>query len=517
MTAKKSDIDLDSFVRNLIKGGGIVFFGLFLELAISFIAKLIVARFLGPVNFGVISIGITTLTIFSAISLLGLNNGIGRYLPRYNDIEHRRGVILSSFQISIPISIIISFLILFFAESIATIFFKEPTATPILRIFAIMIPFATLIKLSIGTIQGLQKSIPKVIIRNITQPITRFSLIAIAIIIGGGLINIAWAYALSYFFTALLGAIYIIRKTPIFSVDIQHIKMHKEILTFSLPLLIMTTMTLVFSDIDTYMLAYFSSTKDVGIYNVIYPIANLLTMGLSAFGFLFMPILSELHTKTNYKEMRNIYQFVTKWIFMTTLPIFLIIGLFPEKTISITFGQEYIEGSIALSILSFTFFTHAIAGPNYQSLTSIGYTKLVMYDNILVAISNIMLNLFLIPKFSFVGAALATSLSYILLNILYSYQLYSKTKIHPLSRALILPTIISILLISFIYLIVKTFFIITIPLLIITLILFLIIYFVSIIRFGGIEDKDIMLILSFEEKFGINLYIVKKIVKKIMK
>lgn len=506
---------LDGAFRKLFKGGGFLFVGLIVELGVSFLAKVVIARVLGPVNYGAVSLGVTTLTFLSTLSLLGLHSGIGRYLPRFDSDEDRKGVIVSGFQIALPAATLTGLLVAILANPIATYAFTDPSVAPFIRVFGLAIPFAALMKLSVGSIRGIQQATPKVIIQNIIPPVTRFSAVAIAVLLGMGALGIATAYAFAYVGAALVGLFYVVKRTPILS-DTESTRMHGELLSFSAPLIVSAAMTFVLSDLDTFMLGYFATTGDVGVYNVVYPIALLLMVALSSFSFLFMPIISELDAEGEVEEMHHIYQVVTKWIFMATLPVFLVIALFPEMTIKVTFGREYIEGGMALSLLSVAYFSHAIAGPNASTLTSIGQTRLIMWDNVAVGILNAILNLILIPSFGYLGAGAATAISYIILNILYSTQLYRETGIHPFSDSLIRPGIISAVLVALIYWLTRTLFEITVPVLVVMFVVFITLYGFVILRFGGIEEEEVMLVLSFEDRFGIDLGPLKGIAKFMM-
>ncbi len=350
------------------------------------------------------------------------------------------------------------------------------------------------------------------VIKNITTPVTRFLAVAIAIVIGGDTVGLATAYVLSYVVAASVGVYYVVTRTEVLA-KVKATPMHRELLSFSAPLIVSAAMAFVLTDLDTFMLGYFSSTRDVGIYNVVYPIAQLLTVGLTAFSFLFMPILSELDAEGATDEMHRIYQVVTKWLFMATLPLFMVIALFPEMTIAITFGSEYVTGGLALSFLAVAYFSHAIAGPNANTLTSIGHTRLIMWDNLAVGILNAVLNVALIPQYGFLGAGIATAVSYIALNLLYSTQLYRITGIHPFSTGLVRPGAIAVALTATTFWITRTFFTVTIPLLVVMFALFLVAYGVIILRFGGVEEEEVMLVLSFEDRFGVDLGPLKDLAK----
>jgi len=430
--------DDSSTVFEVFKGGSVVFVGLIAELAISFVAKVVIARFLGREIYGGVSLGITMMSVISVFTLLGLNNGVARYLPRYDTPERRRGIILSAFQTVVPLSIAVGTVIFISAEWIATVLFNDPGITPILRVFALIIPLTSVVRLTISSVQGMKHTVPKVYIKNLSLPICRFAGVGVAIYLGFYGLGVAGAYAFSYAVATILSVWYLYRSTPLFDHDVVPIGAHRELLTFSLPLLVSAASWLIFSDLDTFMLGYFSQTGDVGVYNTVYPLAELLTMALASLGFVATPVFSELHAGEEFDLFSNVYEILTKWVYLATFPVLAVFVLYPQTVIQITFGTEYVVGAASLVVLSTAFFSHAVAGPNSNALTAIGKTRLIMYDNAAVAVVNFILNLVLIPRYSVLGAAVATAVAYVLLNVLYSYQLYQVARIVPVSRSLLL-------------------------------------------------------------------------------
>jgi len=185
-------------------------------------------------------------------------------------------------------------------------------------------------------------------------------------------------------------------------------------------------------------------------------------------------------------------------------------------TIAITFGPEYSEGIVALTILSLGFFVQSVAGPNMNALTSIGATRAIMIMNLIAAGANIGLNYLLIPPYSYVGAAVATAISYTLLNLLYSAALYSQTGIHPLTTHLLKPATGALVLMGVTYALLSTVLVRTIPTAFGTFAAFLVVYTVTVLRLGAIQEEEVMLLRSIEERFGIDLTGLKTLADRLM-
>ncbi|MFB6080821.1 MAG: flippase [Haloferacaceae archaeon] len=507
--------ELEQIFRDLLKGGSVVLFGRVAELGISFLGLTVIARLIGPTDFGAVSIGSAMLSVLSTFSILGLDTGIGRFLPRYDSAEDRRGVLLSGFRMGVPLAVVVGLAVVATADVVATRVFGDPSLAVVLVIFGAALPFAALVELCIGAIQGSKLVAPKVLVEQLTIPVVRVSIAFVVLYFGLGVVGISFAYGSGYVVAAAIGLYYLWRQTDLFGGG-AYTPVYRNLLTFSMPLVVTIAMNKILGYIDTFLLAGYLPTREVGIYKVAYPVAMLLLIGLESINFLFMPILSGLESEDRYQELRRVFQVVTKWAFMGTLPIFLVIALFPEMTLKITFGDQYVGGAQALSILAAGFFVKVVAGPNSQLLTSIGETRVVMVSNSIAALVNVGLNLALIPRYGIAGAAFATAVSATLMNVLYTTELYRRIGVHPFTVALLKPGAVSLGLVVLLQWVTKTYFPVTVPVVVGMFVVFLALYAVTILRFGGVQQEEVQLILDVEDKFGIDLGVLKTIAKRIM-
>ncbi|SFG17582.1 Membrane protein involved in the export of O-antigen and teichoic acid [Halopelagius inordinatus] len=502
---------LDSTFRSLFKGGGLVIIGMGIELGTAFIAKLFMARILGVSSYGGISIGTTLITFASMLTVLGLQTGAGRFLPRYDTIEDKKGIIVSAIQIVGPVSLVIGGVLFASSGYLATNVFDDSSLTPILQIASITVPFAAFVTLAVGVLQGTEEVMPKVIMKHVSLPVVRFGLIITVLALGLGTVGLISAFLAAYVVAAAVGLVYLYRRTSLGDSG-GYTTRRKELLLFSLPLSISGAMTLVFSHVDTFMVGWLATVEDVGIYGVVYPLASMLSVTLTSFGFIFLPVFSKYHSNEDADGMRSIYTAVAKWILFAACPLFVLFFFFPELTISLTFGAKYSEGALALRILSISFFFHAIVGPNSKALVSMGCNKAVMYYSVLVAVVNLVLNFLLIPGYSYVGASVATTLSYGLLNVLNSTKLYRVTGILPQNRVMLPPVTAATLSIGAIELFVRP----TFPERVVVQLGFAVLYVllltVFIARFGGIEEHDLKIVSDIEHYFGVDLSLVRRFV-----
>jgi len=503
-------------LSGLLKGSGVVFIGMLFEVGVAFVGKLVVARVFGPVEYGVISIGATLLTFSGIVLVLGLNSGIGRFVPRFDAVGRVRGVLVSGFQVAVPVSVVAAGVLFVVAPWVGGVIGAGGRGVVVLRVFSVVVPFAVFVRLVNGSMQGLQLPVPRTVLQNVSLPVTR--IVGIGVVVGLGLdsVSVAWAYLVSYVVTACVGVWFLYSRTPLFEWSVEYSPMRRRLVAFSAPLVVTAAMSAVLSDIDIFLLGGLAGAGSVGAYNAVYPLAQFLTMSVSAFGFLFVPVISEVHAEGNHGALGGLIRTVTKWALLANLPLAVLFVLFPEVIIGVTFGAAYVDAAPVLAVLAVGFFVHTAAALSGNTLTSIGRTRLIMIDNVFVAVFNVVLNVVLIPRFGALGAAMATTASYLVLGGLYGYQIWSEIDVVPLSWSFVKPAGAAAVVAGAVYLGVVAVFGKTVLGVVVACVVYAPLFGVVVLRLGGVEAAEVRLVLMFEERFGVELGVVKRVARRVM-
>lgn len=139
-----------------------------------------------------------------------------------------------------------------------------------------------------------------------------------------------------------------------------------------------------------------------------------------------------------------------------------------------------------------------------------------MWATVATALLNIILNTMLIPLWGIVGAALATAISLCLLNTIRTIKLYSLSRVQPLSKNLLKTIAVCLILCFLIWAVAQNF----IPLSWWMLVLILIAYYgsygLATLLTKSFDEEDIALLLQIEERSGINLAPVKRILERFL-
>jgi O-antigen/teichoic acid export membrane protein len=510
-----SDEVMSIALRRIARGSGLVFVGTLISLLLAFFNKIIVARGFTVSEYGVFNLALTVLSLLTLLALLGLPDSLPRQVAYYKEKDPSKleGIISTSLIIIVISSAIFSLATFLFANK-TSLLFKDPRLSYALRILAPSLFFSSLAATIIAVLRGFGRVKEKVYFRDMLSPFLWFLSLISIYLLRFPFTYVFWAYVIvqAVTMTFLLAEA---EKLRILNFSLKYVNMRlvKEMISFSLPLLFTGIMGFIVTWTDTLMLGFYKGPKAVGIYNAAAPLARrLIPLFLNVAGFMFLPVFSELYAKNMLAEMKRVYQVTTRWIFIATLPIFGILLLFPHASIRFVFGSKYLSATTALQILSIGFIFHTLVGLNGLSLVSIGDTRFIMISSLATATLNIVLNVLLIPLYSVNGAAIATATSYIFGNILNSVRLYRRTGIHPFSITYLKPLAIAFVLLGLIKILKINAPNIWYAMLI--LLGFLLAYFPLVLITRSVDREDIELLIAIGRKLGVRVSFLEKSLRK---
>ena len=489
-------------LKSIMKGAVFVVLSLVISKILGFTYRIIIARY-DTEGYGLFILGLTIYSFTLTVSLAGIPSGIVKYVSQYlskNDVKQMREVAIGSLKLIFLISLILSTIIFLFTPLLAKYLFHEEGLIPFLRIMIIALPINALYLAIFSITKAFQKSSYEVILKNIIETTLKLVFTA-AFLIAGISLGIPFAFSLA---TIIVGsiALYYLNKNLIKLRSEEKTKLlNKEVIFFSLPLLFSGLTDYAVISLDNLVLGVLKNSYDIGIYNAAVPLAQLLYLIPYGISYLFFPILTQLYYSNKKEEFKEIYLISTKWVFLINVYLLAIFVLFSKEWLWLFFGEEYTIASSALVILLIGYLFGYLA-TNAQSLILIrGKSKFLFYASAATAVLNLVLNLILIPKMGINGAAIASSISFLVLGALTSIIAYSLTKINYFTRRYIYSTI-AITVPAVIFLIAKTRYgldinFLTIPL---SMILIFLIYVCLLYITGCFEKQDVAMLRSVKNK-----------------
>lgn len=428
-------------LKMISKGAGYYFLGNGAGFALDYLFIIIITRFVDSSIVGLFFIIITLINILSIISRIGLNEGVLRYVALYNSQDNRekaKAIYLLSLYIVLGVSVILSLVIGWQSNFIAGLF-HVPKASHLIRIFLLSMPLVAISKILLSVFQSLKEVKKMAYLQGFILPISMIIIFFILHVFGRDTISLFLAYFSSYLLVCSL-AYKMINK--LFD-NIQPNYMgldYQKVLQFSLPLAFVGILSLVNGQIDILILGWLRKTSEVSIYVVAFKLSLICVAFLGAFNYIFSPIIVELHNQKELIRLEEIFKVLTRWLLILSLPVYFVLVTSPGA-ILVMFGKSYVYGALPLIILCSGQLVNMGTGSVGPILTMTGKSVVALVNTILFIIMNVIFDLYWVPGYGVLGAALSYAISISVINLVKLMQVYFFFRIHPYSNRLIFPII----------------------------------------------------------------------------
>jgi O-antigen/teichoic acid export membrane protein len=445
-------------VTDIRTKSALVFLGIFAQYGLLFVAGILIARYLGAEILGRYQLGISLVAVLSVFTQLGFNQGIVKFVPLFREkrqFPEVNRVIRFSFSVSITVASLIAVLLSGFPEFFAELLFHDRTMKGIVYYSGFYLVVCTLLQLSIATFDSYKRQVIQ----------TMISKVGVSFLFVGTLIYIVFSHSmdpetlllvrvviesLGIFCLFLVFRFWISEKSDHPAKEASSFRI-RELIGFSFPLLLVSAIQVVITNIDILMIGWFMTVNDVGIYTICVMISRVGFLILTAVNSIIAPMISEHQSgKDTIQHYERILKISTRWLFGASANILLLTVIFSSQFLGV-FGKEFENAEVALWILTIGTFIHLATGPTGTFLVMSGNQGFELGNSVFLMFSNIALNALLIPIFGIIGAAAATTISILLNKTCKTLQIFRLFGIspfdYPLYRKILL--VVVLLLIFF--------------------------------------------------------------------
>lgn len=408
----------DTNFIDILKNGGVNFIFYALNLLIVYILAILISKNYGSAVYGRFSILkslVIILTIFATLGMNTLATKMASDKDHYDRNLFKSNFLEKSYSILIISSLIICSCFYFFKNQIALSYFKDSILIEYFSIFPIILLLLFFLNYNSNLFKGQGKIL---LFSTLSSFLGNFILLIYILtsfyFFSKNEIQIVYGFLIGTLISLVISLCNIF---PLKSSSIINKVSSKKIIFESFPMMLSASMVFIIFSLDTLMLGYFVDSKLVGIYRVIVQISSLNTIFLIVLGSVVAPKVAKLFSQKKTTAIKKIIISSSKLVFIITLPILLIIIIF-GKEILLFFGEEYVIGFKALLIISFCQFFYSISGFVDVILNMTGNQRVFGKITMFSAFLNFILNIYLIPKFGIIGAAIATGITILLTNII---------------------------------------------------------------------------------------------------
>lgn len=358
-----------------------------------------VARYLGAEGFGILSFALAFTAIFGVITDFGLNQLATREIARNNSLTPKYLGNVATLKIILGA---IAFGLI--ALTINLMHYPEQTKT-IVYLTALFIVFNAFCVTFYAIFQAHERM----------EFVTLGRVLNAIMLLAGGIFAVVLhmslpAFALVYFVTSSITLAFDIAisiwkfEKPRLEIDLAF---WKRTLTEAWPFGLSTVFTSIYFWIGSVMLSVMKGDEVVGWFNAAYRLVFSLAIVPTVYFTAVFPVMSKYYV-TSRDSLIIINERSMKYMLILAIPIAVGTSLLADKLIRIIFGSGYENSIIALQLLvwavAFVFVSSGFA----RLFESSNRQMLVTSVAAGCALLNVLLNLVLIPKFSYIGASVTT-------------------------------------------------------------------------------------------------------------
>jgi len=244
----------------------------------------------------------------------------------------------------------------------------------------------------------------------------------------------------------------------------------------------------VYTKTDTLMLAAMKGFAVTGWYNAASKLIEALSFFPNVIINAVFPAMSRFH-RTSKELLKKLFQKTFYYLFVLSFPLTIGTSVLAHRFIFFIYKDQFIKAGTILQILIWAVLFLFVNQSMGYLLNAINKQKYFTIANGVCAFANITLNFALIPKFSYIGAAIATVITQVInFSLLYYFTLINgykidliKTTFRPIIAGIIMG--VSILYLNFLHILI------VVPIAII-------LYFLALTLIGGFGKEEFDLVKS---------------------
>lgn len=386
------------FKNKVTRNASWMIIGRIYQMSLSFVVSMLTARYLGPSNYGLINYSSSFTSFFSTFCVLGINSVIVKnFIDHPNEEGRTTGSAIGVRMISSICSVVLIM--------VATLFLDRGERTThlvvlLLGLGAIPQVFDTLNYWFQAKLESKYAAIASAIGYTVMMGY-KISLLVFQK-------NVVWfaaASSIEYLVVAVC-LYYNYRRHGGPSLSFSWRKV-KELLNSSHHFILVSLMVSIYGSTDKLMLKQMMDETEVGFYSTAVTVCGLWCFILAAINDSMYPVILEAFEsdiKLFERKCRQLYAIV----FYTSVGVSILYTMFAKYIILILYGEAYLPAITPMRIVTWYIAFSYLGDARNVWVISYDCQKYLKYLYIGSAITNVVMNYFLIPLFGASGAAFAS-------------------------------------------------------------------------------------------------------------
>lgn len=409
-----------------IRGSTLLTGGRAISLAINFAVQILIVRHLSQVGYGAFAYALSLVAVGEAVVTFGLDRAITRFVPIYEergDYGRMLGTLIMVVVFVLGVGLALVLLVIGLQGWLAGSVIKDTRLVSVIVILAALAPIQAYDGVLIGMFAVLADARAIFFRKHILGPGLRLLVVGLLITVGGGVQLLAAGYVAA---GALGVALYsfmlwrvLQRRGLLRQFDRASLSFPiREVLTFTIPLLSSDLVYVVMNASDAVLLEHFRDANAVAALRVVQPAAMMNQLVFTSFALLFTPLASRLFARGDRQGVNDLYWRTAAWMAVFSFPIFALTFAIARPLTVALYEARYVDSGAYLALFSLGYYFNVALGFNGLTLKVYGRLRYIVVLNLAAAVANVGINLLLIPRYGALGAAIGTTLTLVIHNVL---------------------------------------------------------------------------------------------------
>ena len=398
------------------------------ERLLRFIMAILLARLMGPEEFGLYMYALSWVLILIVPALAGASQFVNREIAvvkTEKDNGTARGLVRWSTWLVWSCSILVMIIAMLFVNLVPGI---ENETVRVFNIALMMLPFVAMIRLLQALLRGWGNVIQGQVVDLILRPVLIIVFAAMCfVVLPEGRVTAETMFA-GYMLAVVICTVvawWIIRFNLKSIWAYQAIMAPRKWTLRSLRFILLSGLSMVNARVGVVMVGLLAGNTAAGLFMVAVRGAELIAIAVTAANFALAPRMASLFREGNNDRLQTMLTRAYRGVVSISLPILLLFILFSEVPLML-FGSAYRDANSALIILSVGQFLNAVFGPAGTLLNMTYHETYSMIAFALSIVLNVALNILLIPMWGITGASVAAAVALVSWNLVLAWVCWYK-------------------------------------------------------------------------------------------
>lgn len=202
---------------------------------------------------------------------------------------------------------------------------------------------------------------------------------------------------------------------------------------FTVPRGLSTLAQITIQRIDIVLVAIMRGPAQAAIYTAATRFLVVGQLGNAAISMAAQPRFTEMFAVGDRRGANVVYQATTAWLVILTWPLYLLAVIYGPQLLVI-FGHSYRAGDTVIVVLGLTMLLATACGQVDMVLNTTGRSSWSLANGLMAVTINVSLDLFLIPRYGILGAAIGWAAAIAITNLTPLAQVAVVVRLHPFGR-----------------------------------------------------------------------------------